>query len=158
MSIHIWWGNHLMDCYWEVDRENQDFPPYLISHGQKIGSSRVLLAMRSEVDDCVCAALQIWSARCGGNISGLEVAQNYSVSLHALLGKDQTRPNFCSIADGAIIRGGISSPGSPYLVLWLLLRSGLLELSSIQLYIGLLHISLFWISPLYSCWQWRIEF
>ncbi len=38
----------------ELDRENPDFPPYLISHGEKIGSTRVLLAMRSEVADCVC--------------------------------------------------------------------------------------------------------
>ncbi len=38
----------------ELDRENPDFPPYLISHGQKIGSTRVLLATRSEVADCVC--------------------------------------------------------------------------------------------------------
>ncbi len=28
----------------ELDRENLDFPPYLISHGQKIGSTRILLA------------------------------------------------------------------------------------------------------------------
>ena len=43
----------------ELDRENPDFPPYLISHGQKIGSIRVLLAMRSEVADCMCAILQV---------------------------------------------------------------------------------------------------
>ncbi len=43
----------------ELDRENPDFPPYLISHGQKIGSSRVLLATHSEVANCVCATLQV---------------------------------------------------------------------------------------------------
>ncbi len=53
----------------------------MISHGQKIGSTRVLLAMRSEVADCVCATLQAWSAQCERNISGLEVAQSYSVSV-----------------------------------------------------------------------------
>ncbi len=37
----------------ELDKENPDFPPYLISHGQKIGSTHVLLATRSEVADCV---------------------------------------------------------------------------------------------------------
>ncbi len=70
----------------ELDRENPNFPPYLISHGQKIGSSWVLLATRSEVRDCVCAALQVWNAQCGRNISALEVAQSYSVSLRVLLG------------------------------------------------------------------------
>ncbi len=43
----------------ELDREKQDFPPYLICHGQKIGSSRILLATRSEVADCVCKPLQV---------------------------------------------------------------------------------------------------
>ncbi len=43
----------------ELDRENPDFPPYLISHGQKIGLSQVLLARRSEVANCVCATLQV---------------------------------------------------------------------------------------------------
>ncbi len=38
----------------ELDRENTDCPPYLISHGQKIGWSRVLLETRSEVA-IVCA-------------------------------------------------------------------------------------------------------
>ena len=103
----------------ELDRENLDFLPYLISHWQKIGTTCVLLATRSEVADCVCVALQVWSAQCGRNISALEVTQRYSVSLPALFGKDPTRPNFCSIADGAIIRGGIGSLGSPYLILWM---------------------------------------
>ncbi len=109
---------HSMVLITELDRENPDLPPYLISHGQKIESSRVLLATHSKVDDCVYAALQVWSAHCGRNISALEVAQSYSVSLRALFSKDPSRPNFCSIADGAIIRGGIGSPGSPYLILW----------------------------------------
>ncbi len=68
--------------------------------------------------DCMCVALQVWSVQCGCNISVLEVAQSYSVSLRALFGKDPSRPNFCSIADGAMIHGGIGSPGSPYLILW----------------------------------------
>ena len=38
----------------ELNTENPDFPPYLISHGQKIGSTRVSLAKRSEVADSVC--------------------------------------------------------------------------------------------------------
>ncbi len=58
-------------------------------------------------------------AQCERNIRALEVAQSYSVSLRALLGKDPSRPNFCSIAGGAIVHGGIGSPGSPYLILWL---------------------------------------
>ncbi len=95
--------------YTTVYRENLDFPPYFISHGQKIGASQVLLATHSKVANCVCAALQIWSAQCGRNISALEVVQSYSVSFRTLFGKDPTRPNFCSIADGAIIRGGIQS-------------------------------------------------
>ena len=37
----------------ELDRENLDSLPYLISHGQKIGSIHVLLAMRLEVAHCV---------------------------------------------------------------------------------------------------------
>ncbi len=111
--------DNILNLPTELDRENLDFPPYLISHGQKIGSSRVLLATRWEVTDCVCAALQVWSTQCGRNISALEVVQNYSVSLRALFSKDLTRPNFCSIADGAIICGGIGSPGSPYLILWI---------------------------------------
>ncbi len=98
----------------ELDRENPDFPPYLISHGQKVGLTCVLLAS-SEVADCLCAALQVWSGR---NISALEVAQNYSVSLRTLFGKDRTLPNYYSIADCAIIHGGIGSPGSPCLILW----------------------------------------
>ncbi len=44
-------------------------------------------------------------------------AQSYSVSLRALFGKATSRPNFYSIAGGAIIHGGIGSPGSPYLIL-----------------------------------------
>ncbi len=102
----------------ELDREYPDFPPYLIRRGQKIGSSRVLLAMRSEVADCVCGALQVWGVQCGCNISALEVTKSYLVSLRALFGKDLTQPNFCSIADGAIIRDGIGSTGSPYQILW----------------------------------------
>ena len=47
-------GTHVVTT--ELDRENLDFPSYLISHGQKIGSSRVLLATRSEVAYCVCVA------------------------------------------------------------------------------------------------------
>ena len=43
----------------ELDRENPDFPPYLISHGQKIWLTRALLATRSKVADCVYAALQV---------------------------------------------------------------------------------------------------
>ncbi len=43
----------------ELDRENPDLPPYLISHGEKIGSSRILLATRSEVTDWVYATLQV---------------------------------------------------------------------------------------------------
>ncbi len=74
--------------------------------------------MRSEVADCVCMALQVWSTQRGCNISALEVAQRYSVSLRALFGKDRTRPNFCSISDGVIIHGGIGIPGSPCLILW----------------------------------------
>ncbi len=66
----------------------------------------------------MCTALQVRSLQCGRNISILEVAQSYSVSLRALFGKDPTRPNFCSTADGAIIHGGVGSPGSPYLILW----------------------------------------
>ncbi len=58
----------------ELDKENPDFPPYLISHGQKIGWTRVLLATHWEVADCVCVALQVWSAQCGHNISAFEVA------------------------------------------------------------------------------------
>ena len=80
-------------CTTELDRENPDFPPCLISHGQKIRLSRVLLATRSEVADCVCVALPVWSMQCGRNISSLEVAQSYLVSLRALFGKDPTRPN-----------------------------------------------------------------
>ncbi len=34
----------------ELDRENPDFPPSLISHGQKIGSSRVLLGLPTIFD------------------------------------------------------------------------------------------------------------
>ena len=97
----------------ELDRENPAFPPYLISHGQKIGSSRVLHSLR--VADCMCATLQVWSTQCERNISALEVGQSNSVSLHTLLGKDLTQPNFYSIADAGIIRGRIGSPGSPYL-------------------------------------------
>ncbi len=101
----------------EKDRERtRTSSPYLISHGQKIESTRVLLTMRSEVADCVCASLQVWSAQCGRNISVLEVAQTYLVSLRPLFGKDLSRPTFCSIADGAIIRGGIGSLGSPYIL------------------------------------------
>ena len=92
---------------------NLDSPPYLISHGHKI-----VFATRSEVADCVCAALQVCSVQRRCNISTLKAAQSYSVSLSALFGKDPTRPNFCSIADAAIIRGSIGSPGSPYLILW----------------------------------------
>ena len=102
----------------ELDRENPDFPLYLISHGQKIGLSRVLLAMCWEVADCMCAASHVWSTKCGRNISALKVAQSYSDSLRALFGKDLTQPNFCSITDSAIICGGIGSPGSPCLILW----------------------------------------
>ncbi len=109
-------------CFWlvdtELDREKTDFPPYLNCHGQKIGSSRVLLATCSKVADCVCAALQVWSGQHGRNISALKVAQSYSVSLR----KDPTRPNFCSIADGAIIHGGIGSLCSPYVILCLWVR------------------------------------
>ncbi len=123
-AIKITCNDDKMDLYvyvitTELDKENPDFPPYLNCHGQKIGSSRVLRATRSELADCVCAALQAWSAQRGRNISTLKVAQSYSVSLRALFGKDPTQPNFCSIADGAIIRGGIGSSGSPYLILWL---------------------------------------
>ncbi len=75
----------------ELDRENPDFPPYLISHGQKIGLTCVLLATRLEVADCVCATLQVWSTQCECNISTLEVAQSYSVSLHSLFGKDRPK-------------------------------------------------------------------
>ena len=81
-------------------------------------NERVLHVGLSEVVDCVCAAFQLWSAQCVRNISALEVAQTYSVNLRTLFGKNPTRPNFCSIADGAIIRGGIGSPGSPFLILW----------------------------------------
>ncbi len=41
----------------EVDRENLDFPPYLISHRQKIGLTCILLATRSEVAGCLCVTL-----------------------------------------------------------------------------------------------------
>ena len=102
----------------ELDRENPDFPPYLTSHRQKIESARALLAIRSEVADWVCTALQVWSAQCGHNISALEVAQSYSITLRPLFGNDPNQPNFCSIADGVIIRRGIRSSGCPYLILW----------------------------------------
>ena len=39
----------------ELDRENPHSPPHLISHGEKNGAICVLLAMRSEVADRVCA-------------------------------------------------------------------------------------------------------
>ena len=90
----------------ELDRENLDFPflPYLTSHGQKIGSNCILLiATPSEVDDCICATLQVWSAQCGHNISALEDAQSYSVSICTLFGKDPNQPNFSFIADGVIL-------------------------------------------------------
>ncbi len=44
----------IRDIVTELDRENPDFPPYLISHGQKIESTRVLLATRLEVADFLC--------------------------------------------------------------------------------------------------------
>ncbi len=51
----------------ELDRENPDFPPYLISHGQQIGWTRVLLAMRSEVADCMCVSMKrtMWTQHKG---------------------------------------------------------------------------------------------
>ena len=65
ISITSMWCNtqwikyffHSMVLITELDRENPDLPPYLISHGQKIESSRVLLATHSEVADCVSVAL-----------------------------------------------------------------------------------------------------
>ena len=41
----------------ELGRENADFPPYLISCGQQIGSTCVLLTTHSEVADYVCKLL-----------------------------------------------------------------------------------------------------
>ncbi len=67
-------------------------------------------------------------------MSALEVAQSYSVSSRALFGKDPTRPNFCSIADGAIICGGIGSPGSPYLILWMKYTIGVATATLEQLF------------------------
>ncbi len=84
--------------------------------GKKIGLTCVLLAMRSEEADYVCATLQVWSVQCERNISTILVVQNYSVNTHAV--RQGHRPNFCSIADGVIICGGIGSPGSPCLILW----------------------------------------
>ncbi len=58
-----WWVD-VWVVFPELDRENPDFPPHLISHGQKIGSTCALLTTCSEVVDCVCAALQVRSAQC----------------------------------------------------------------------------------------------
>ncbi len=88
------------------------FPPYLISHGQKIGLTRVLL---QRVWKCplVCAEhCKSEAHNLDATWSPLEVAQSYLVSLRVLFGKDPTQPIFCSIADGAIICGCIGSPGS----------------------------------------------
>ncbi len=128
MIVIIWRGllrfwNCYFCCMHRIKKGEPGLPLYMFSYGQKIGSSRVLLVKRSEVADHVCAALQVWSAQCGRDISALEVAQSYSFSLRSLISKNPTQPNFFSIADGAIMRGGIGSPGSPYLILWLHARN-----------------------------------
>ncbi len=115
-----WYNISKLDCaYWvlttEFDKENLDSPPYLISHGQKIWSLCVLLVTHLKVADCVYATLQVWSAQWGHNMSALEVAQSYSISLCTLFGKDSNRPNFRSIADSIIIRCGVGNPSSPFL-------------------------------------------
>ncbi len=102
----------------ELDRENLDFPPYLISHGQKIGLTRVLLAMRSEVADCLCAEFASLKRTMWTQHKLPWSCAKLSVSLGTLFCKVPTQPNFCSIAYSASICGGIGSPGSPYLILW----------------------------------------
>ncbi len=93
----------IQDYTTELDEENADSPPYLISHGEKIVVYRFCFITHSETVDRVCAAMEV---------------QPVHLTLHvSVCGKDLNIPNFCSLFDDKnIICGDIGSLSSPYSV------------------------------------------
>ncbi len=99
----------------ELDGENPDFDKPWAENWVDLCFARNVFGCNWL---CVCDIASLKRAMWTQHISALDVAQSYSVSLRALFGKEPSRPNFCSIADSAIIHGSIGSPGSPYLIPW----------------------------------------